>query len=667
MSKADLTWVHRAPAADKACGRNTVMGTAEGPVPRQQAINVLTQNRMDAQCLLLILNGKLGQDAGHTTREHRLARSRGPDHEQAEFSCRRKRHAAFSDFLPQHVGIVEFGLKSSLNTLGIQIMSRGIAHAVLTFALVITIGILLGKVKIGGISLGITWILFVGIVLSHFGMTVDGEVRHFVQEFGLILFVFSIGLQVGPGFFASFKHGGMTLVMCAVAIVLLGVATAYVVHLATGTPIPTMVGILSGAVTNTPGLGAAQQAYTDASGIEDPTIALGYAVAYPLGVVGIIFTMIFIRYALRVKFEKEDEGLAALSREHKFADKVSVEFTNKTLDGRTVAYVRDLINRQFVISRILRPDGTISMADAESVIHIGDRLWLISQAEDIEAIVAFFGRRVEMTDEQWGNNTPNAELVSRRILITKSSLNGKKFSDLRLRTKYGITITRVNRAGVDLIPYQGLELQVGDRVMVVGPAKAVAQVADVLGNSLKKLNQPNLVTIFVGIALGVLLGSIPLLNVPQPVKLGLAGGPLIVAILIGRFGTHFHLVTYTTMSANLMLREIGIALFLAAVGIGAGDGFIDAIVDGGYRWIGYGVAITVLPLIIVALVARLWLKMNYYTLMGLIAGSTTDPPALAYANATAGNDMPAVGYSTVYPVVMFLRVLTAQIFILFAL
>ena len=543
----------------------------------------------------------------------------------------------------------------------------GIAHAVLTFALVITIGILLGKVKIGGISLGITWILFVGIVLSHFGMTVDGEVRHFVQEFGLILFVFSIGLQVGPGFFASFKHGGMTLVMCAVAIVLLGVATAYVVHLATGTPIPTMVGILSGAVTNTPGLGAAQQAYTDALGIEDPTIALGYAVAYPLGVVGIIFTMIFIRYALRVKFEKEDEGLAALSREHKLVDKVSVEFTNKTLDGRTVAYVRDLINRQFVISRILRPDGTISMADAESVIHIGDRLWLISQAEDIEAIVAFFGRRVEMTDEQWGNNTPNAELVSRRILITKSSLNGKKFSDLRLRTKYGITITRVNRAGVDLIPYQGLELQVGDRVMVVGPAKAVAQVADVLGNSLKKLNQPNLVTIFVGIALGVLLGSIPLLNVPQPVKLGLAGGPLIVAILIGRFGTHFHLVTYTTMSANLMLREIGIALFLAAVGIGAGDGFIDAIVDGGYRWIGYGVAITVLPLIIVALVARLWLKMNYYTLMGLIAGSTTDPPALAYANATAGNDMPAVGYSTVYPVVMFLRVLTAQIFILFSL
>lgn len=542
----------------------------------------------------------------------------------------------------------------------------GIAHAVLTFSLVITIGILLGKVKIGGISLGITWILFVGIALSHFGMTVDYEVRHFVQEFGLILFVFSIGLQVGPGFFSSFKHGGLTLVGCAAAIVLLGVATAYVLHLTTGTPIPTMVGILSGAVTNTPGLGAAQQAYAEASGIQDPTIALGYAVAYPLGVVGIILTMIFIRYALRVRFDKEDEDLALLENEHKLATKISVEFTNRMLDGRTVEYMRELVNRPFVISRIMHEDKVL-MADADSAVHLGDRLWVICQSEDCEAIVAFFGRRVEMTDEEWGNNTPNAVLVSRRILITKSSINGKKFSDLRLRTKYGITITRVNRAGVDLIPYQGLELQVGDRVMVVGPEKAVAQAADVLGNSLKKLNQPNLVTIFVGIALGVLLGSIPLMNVPQPVKLGLAGGPLIVAILLGRFGAHFHLVTYTTVSANLMLREIGIALFLAAVGIGAGDGFIDAIVDGGYRWIGYGVIITVVPLLIVSLAARLWLKMNYYTLMGLIAGSTTDPPALAYANATAGNDMPAVGYSTVYPVVMFLRVLTAQIFILFAL
>lgn len=544
---------------------------------------------------------------------------------------------------------------------------NGIAHAVLTFALVITFGILLGKIKIGGVSLGITWILFVGIFLSHFGMTVDNEVRHFVQEFGLILFVFSIGLQVGPGFISAFKHGGITLVGCATAVVLLGVATTYVIHLATGTPIPTMVGILSGAVTNTPGLGAAQQAYADASGIQDPTIAMGYAVAYPLGVVGIILTMILVRFALRIKFEKEDEGLAALSAEKKLADKVSVEFTNQMLDGRSVEYIRDLINRQFVISRVMHPSGEIVMADGDTVIRMGDRLCIIGQGDDIEAIVAFFGHTVEMGDEEWGNNTPNSELISRRILISRPEINGKKFSDLRLRTKYGITISRVNRAGMDLIPYQGLELQVGDRVMVVGSEKSVAKVADLLGNSLKKLDHPNLITIFVGIALGVLLGSIPLLNVPQPVKLGLAGGPLIIAILIGRFGTHFRLVTYTTTSANLMLREIGIALFLAAVGIGAGSGFVDAIVDGGYRWIGYGVIITMVPLIIVSLVARLWLKMNYYTLMGLIAGSMTDPPALAYANATAGNDMPAVGYSTVYPIVMFLRVLTAQMFILFAL
>ncbi len=427
-----------------------------------------------------------------------------------------------------------------------------------------------------------------------------------------------------------------------------------------------MVGILSGAVTNTPGLGAAQQAYSDASGINDPSIALGYAVAYPLGVIGIIFSMIFIRYALRIRFEKEDEALAAMSNEHKkYADKISVQFTNAVLDGRTVGEMKELINRSFVISRIADADNHITVATQDSRLHIGDKLLIVCSSEDTDAITAFLGHIIDMPFEEWGSL--DSQLVSRRILITKPSINGKKFADLHLRTKYGINITRVNRAGVDLIPYQGMELQVGDRVMVVGSEKAIAQVADLLGNSMKKLREPNLVTIFVGIALGVLLGSIPLLNVPQPVKLGLAGGPLIVAILIGRFGTHFHLVTYTTMSANLMLREVGITLFLAAVGIGAGDGFVDAIVGGGYRWVGYGVIITVVPLLIVSLIARLGMKVNYYTLMGLIAGSTTDPPALAYANSTAGNDMPAVSYATVYPVVMFLRVLTAQIFILFAL
>lgn len=544
---------------------------------------------------------------------------------------------------------------------------QSIAHAILTIALVITLGITLGKLKFRGISLGITWILFVGIVLSHFGMSINDEIRHFAQELGLILFVFSIGLQVGPSFFTSFKQGGMQLVGCAVSIVLLGVATAGVLHLVTGVPIPTMVGILSGAVTNTPGLGAAQAAYSDAAGVEDPSIALGYAVAYPLGVVGIILSLIVLRFLLRVNFTKENEELAALSQEHKMVERFSLVFTNQLLSGRSVAYIRDLINRQFVISRVIHTNGELTMADADTPLNVGDKVRMICQPEDREAVTAFLGHEVEMTNEEWGQNVPNATFISRRILITKPEINGKKFSDLRLRTKYGITLTRVNRAGVDLLPYQGLELQVGDRVMVVGPEKSVDKVADVLGNSLKKLDHPNLVTIFVGIALGVLLGSIPLMNVPQPVKLGLAGGPLILAILIGRFGSHFGLVTYTTMSANLMLREMGIALFLACVGLGAGDGFVDAILDGGYRWIGYGAIITVLPLLIVGAFARLVLKMNYYTLCGMLSGAMTDPPALAYANTVAGNDMPAVAYSTVYPVVMFLRVLTAQIFILFAL
>ncbi len=543
----------------------------------------------------------------------------------------------------------------------------GIAHTVIVVSLVITLGILLGKVKVKGISFGVTWILFVGIAAGHIGFTVEPQTLNFIREFGLILFVFSIGLQVGPGFISSLKEGGIKLVGCAVAIVLLGVATTYVIYLVTGTPMPTMVGVLSGAVTNTPGLGAAQQAYADATGIDDPTIALGYAVAYPLGVVGIILSMIFVRVATRVNFADENKALEEMSGERNYADRLSVLFSNGALDGKNIAHLSTLINRSFVISRIMHNDGSITIADGDSVLKVGDRLRLICSPEDTEAIVAFLGQRIEISMEEWGaGQLSQKQLVSRRIIITKPEINGKRLSDLHLRTKYGINITRINRSGIDLIPYQGMELQMGDRVMAVGNETAIEQVAGVLGNSLKKLREPQLLTIFLGIALGVLLGSIPLMNIPQPVKLGLAGGPLIVAILIGRFGPHFHLVTYTTMSANLMLREVGLALFLAGVGISAGDGFIEAIADGGYRWIGYGVIITVVPIILVGLFARLRLKMSYYTLMGLIAGSTTDPPALGYASGAAGNDMPAVGYATVYPVVMFLRVLTAQLLILAA-
>lgn len=548
-----------------------------------------------------------------------------------------------------------------------------IAHTIFVLAAVIASGIALSRIKIKGISLGMTWILFTGIAFGHFldSGTIHHDTLHFIKEFGLILFVFFIGLQVGPGFFSSLKSGGLKLIGLASLIIFLGVGTAYAIHLITGEPLPTMVGVLSGAVTNTPGLGAAQQAYAD-SGMADPTIAdsisLGYAVAYPLGVVGIITTIIIMRYVLRVDFKKEDEGLAALTNETNLPHRYSVEFTNEMLEGKTIAIAHMLINRQFVVSRIMHSSGEIVMADGNSKLTIGDKLRIICTEDDSEAILAFFGKPVEMTADDWGATAmQSTPLVSRRILITREDINGKKFSDLRLRTRYGINITRVHRAGVDLIPYQGMELQVGDKVMVVGPEAAVAQAEKVLGNSLKKLDHPNLLPIFIGIALGVLLGSVPLMNIPQPVKLGLAGGPLIIAILLGRYGPHFHLVTYTTMSANLMLREIGLAMFLAAVGIGAGDGFIDAIVGGGYKWIGYGVIITVLPLVLVSLLARLKFKLNYYTLMGLMSGAMTDPPALGFSSASSGNDMPAVSYATVYPVVMFLRVLTAQLLMLVAL
>ena len=547
------------------------------------------------------------------------------------------------------------------------LFGQGIAHTVLVLAVVIVLGVALSRIKVAGISIGTTWTLFVGIAVSHFGMTIDADTLHFIKEFGLILFVFSIGLQVGPGFFSSFKQGGLRMVACAATVVALGGVVTYLIHIITGTPMTTMVGVMSGAITNTPGLGAAQQAYIDSTGINDPTIALGYAVAYPLGVVGVILSLVALRFLTRVDFAEENKALEAMRAEQTNVVRLSVEFTNGALEGHTIAHMRELVNRQFVISRIMQPDGTISIADGNSLLKMGERLRVICSPEDSEAVVAFLGQQIEMSKEEWGA-TPDSQhsLVSRRIVITKSEINGKKFSDLRLRTKYGINITRVNRAGIDLIPYQGMELQMGDRVMVVGDERAIDQVAEVLGNSTKKLREPQLLTIFFGIALGVVLGSMPLMHIPQPVKLGLAGGPLIVAILIGRFGPHFHLVTYTTMSANLMLREVGLAMFLAGVGIGAGDGFVEAIVGGGYRWIGYGVIITMLPLLVVGMVARLKMKMNYYTLIGMLSGSSTNPSALGYANTLAGNDMPSLSYATVYPVVMFLRVLVAQLLIMLA-
>ena len=556
-----------------------------------------------------------------------------------------------------------------MNWINDLLWGEGIGHSILLLSFVIAAGIQLGKIKVFGVSLGITLVLFVGIILGHFGFTINHNVIHFFKEFGLILFVYSVGMQVGPGFFSSFKQGGITLNMLACGIVFLGVLTAVILHYATGIPMPTMVGILSGAVTNTPGLGAAQQAFSDMHGVSDNTIALGYAVAYPLGVIGIILSIILIKYIFRVSFDKENEQLNSEDSSHtNEAKPISLIVKNPAIFNKTVAELSNLLeHRDFVISRVWRDSNKqIEIASANTVLQENDKVFVITTETDAETIKTFIGEEIDMERKQWIRM--ESQFINRRILITKPELNGKRLGQLKLRKLYGINITRINRAGVDLVAKPGLTLQVGDRVNVVGTETAVSNVEKVLGNSMKRLNEPNLITIFVGIALGIVLGSIPISfpGIPQPVKLGLAGGPLVVVILISRFGYHYKLITYTTQSANLMLREIGITLFLACVGISAGDGFVDTIVNnGGFAWIGYGFIITFVPLMIIGCIGRYFCKVNYFTLMGLIAGSTTDPPALAYSNATAGNDAPSVGYATVYPLTMFLRVLTAQLLILF--
>ncbi len=545
-----------------------------------------------------------------------------------------------------------------------MLFGQGIAHSIFIFAVVIAIGTLLSKIKIAGISLGSTWILFAGIAMSHFGMAMDSDMLGFARDFGLTLFVFSIGLQIGPGFFSSLRAGGLRQMWLAVLVMVLGVIVTVIIAQLTHTPLQTMVGVMDGAAVNTPAMGATQQAYFDLTGIDDSTIPMGFAIAYPFGVVAVIIAFLILKPLLGIKFKQEDEALKALSNENKFAAKYSLEVENAQIDGKSVSEIRNIIARQFVISRISHDGNKAFIADSESRVYRGDKLFIVSSLEDKEAILAFLGRQVDMLEQEWGEF--EGKLVSRRIVVTRSEINGKKFSDLRLRTKYGINITRVNRAGVDLIPYQGMELQLGDKVMVVGSESAIDKVAELLGNSLKKLHQPHIFTIFLGIALGVFVGSIPLVESPQ-IRLGLAAGPMLMAILIGRFGTHWHLITYTTVSANLMLREVGLAMFLAAVGLASGDGFVDALLSGGYVWMLYALIIAIVPLLLVGIFARKVYKMDYYTLMGTLAGSMTNPIALTYANNIAGSDMPAISYATVYPLVMFLRVVFAQMMIMFLL
>lgn len=543
----------------------------------------------------------------------------------------------------------------------------GVAHSVLVLSLVIGFGVMLGKIKIAGVSFGVTWILFVGILFGHMGFNINEHLLHFVKEFGLILFVYSVGLQVGPGFFSAFRKGGLSLNMVAVTVVAVGVLLTIALHFATGLPITTMVGVLSGAVTNTPGLGAAQQAVGDITGGSAPEIAMAYAVAYPLGVIGCILSLLLMRYLFRVDVpvEEKNAGCVGGAGEEQAVRPFSIAIRNVAIEGKKLSEIEPLLHSRFVVSRICEGGDCekVRPAAADSVLHVGDRVLVITTPADAESIIMFLGEQCEMN---WEGT--EKRLISRRVLITKPELNGKMLSSLKIRNNFGVNITRVNRSGVDLIANPHLRLQMGDRVTLVGSELSIAHAEKVLGNSLKRLDHPNLIPIFIGIALGCLLGSIPFAfpGIPQPVKLGLAGGPLIVAILVSRFGPNYKLVTYTTMSANLMIREIGISLFLACVGLGAGAGFVDTIVnDGGYVWVGYGVLITVVPLLVAGLVARKVFKLNYFTLIGVLSGSMTNPPALAYSNEQTGCDAPSVGYATVYPLTMFLRVLTAQLLIIF--
>ena len=546
-----------------------------------------------------------------------------------------------------------------------------VAHIALLYAIVIAIGVYLGKLKVFGVSLGVTFVLFAGILAGHIGFTAPTPILTFVQDFGLILFVFMIGMQVGPGFFESFGLQGIKLNGLAASAILLNILVmfaCYYIFFDTSvvTNLPMMVGTLYGAVTNTPGLGAANEALNTVFPNGAPQIASAYACAYPLGVLGIIGATILIRYICRVKLEKEEEELKAMegTKTNKKPYKMHLEVTNQYLEGRTILQVHDFLNRDFVCSRI-EHEGDITIANRNTELHVGDKMLIVCAEADHEAIHAFIGPVIDIDLEQQQQEEP---MISKGVLITNPKINGKTLASMHFSSVHGVNVTRVTRHGIDLFASASLPLQVGDKIRVVGPEDAVNRVAVRMGNSSNKLNAPNIATIFVGIFLGLIFGSLPIAipGMPVPVKLGLAGGPLIIAILIGRYGYKIHLVTYTTTSANMMLREIGLVLFLASVGIKAGAGFFETVVEGdGLLYVLTGFLITIIPILIIGPIARLRYKFNYFTIAGMIAGTYTDPPALAYANSICSKEAPALGYSTVYPLSMFLRIFTAQIVVLF--
>lgn len=539
--------------------------------------------------------------------------------------------------------------------------NTNLASTLVLLSFVIAAGIYLGKLKVGGISLGVTFVLFVGILMGHFGYVIQPDVLKFVREFGLILFIFAIGLQVGPAFFSSFKEGGIRLNMLAVLGIVLNVAIVLAIYFIDGnTSIEALVGVMSGAVTNTPGLAAAQQAVTTTEAVD--TMSMGYAAAYPLGVLGIISAMLLIKVIFRIKTEDEIKAIESESEATQTKPYLaSIEVTNKLINGKTLLQLHDIIHCEFVVSRIMQSDGTTIIPKSSTQIRVGDKLYVCMTPSDLQSFETVLGPSIEMNDEDWDQAAPE-NVVSRRIVVTRSEYNGVALAALRLHQGYNVNCTRVNRAGVDLLATPGLRLQMGDRLTIVGDLNDIDRLTSKLGNSMKRLNQPNLITIFVGILFGIFVGSI---NVGFGMKLGLAGGPLVVAILLSRFGYKFKLVTYTSSSASLMLRELGICMFLAAVGIGAGANFAETVFNNtGMWWVIWGFIITFAPLVIIGCIARGLYKINYLTIMGMMSGGYTDPPALAYANNSTGQDAPAVAYSTVYPLTMFLRVVAAQALIL---
>lgn len=550
--------------------------------------------------------------------------------------------------------------------------TESVAHIALLYAIVIAIGVYLGKIKIGGISLGVTFVLFAGILAGHVGFTGPKEILTFVQDFGLILFVFMIGLQVGPGFFESFKKGGVTLNMLSASAILLNILVmfgCYYLFFDTSNPnnLPMMVGTLYGAVTNTPGLGAANEALLSVFPNGAPSIANGYACAYPLGVVGIIGATILIKYICKINTADEEEQLNEedAANPHAKAHNMHLRVENAYITGRTLREVSEFLNRDIVCSRLLH-NGEVSIPNSKTKFEVGDELLVVCAEADAEAIKAFIGPEVEA---EWDREKDEVQhFVSRRIVVTRPEMNGKTLGKMHFSSVYGVNVTRISRQGMDIFAGRNHHFHVGDKILVVGPEENVNRVAEIMGNSVKRLDAPNIATIFVGIMVGIIFGSLPFAipGMPVPLKLGIAGGPLIIAILIGRFGYRMKLVTYTTTSANMMLREIGLVLFLASVGIKAGAGFWDTVVQGdGLKYVGCGFFITVIPILIIGTIARLKFKFNYFTIMGMLAGTYTDPPALAYANASCSKEAPAVGYSTVYPLSMFLRIFTAQIVVLF--